>query len=131
MTSVVQFGVFPVVSSRAIEVPDYNLASQGRTLSIERLPNEPIGTFTLTLTNVVVGSSVQVEPQAGGAPMHSSIAAASTVVILLSAYGIGSPSNNLRVKVGKGSAPPYYKRYETLVTAKVGEQPVFVAQIPD
>lgn len=94
-------------------------------------PTDPLGVFTLTLTNVVVGSRVHVELQAAGTTLYDDTAAASTVVITLSGYAPGSPNNDLRIKVRKGSSATYYKPYETLTTAIVGEQSIYVSQIPD
>lgn len=92
---------------------------------------DPIGTFSLTLTNVVTGSAIQIESQDGTTSLHNSTAAGSTANITLSAYASGSPLNDLRIKVRKGSAAPYYQPYETLTTAIVGSQTIYVSQIPD
>jgi hypothetical protein len=94
-------------------------------------PTDPLGVFTLTLTNVVVGSRVNVSLQVAGTTLYDDLAAASTVVITLSGYTAGSANNDLRIKVRKGSAAPYYKPYETLATASVGAQLIYVSQIPD
>lgn len=94
-------------------------------------PTDPLGVFTLTLTNVVVGSRVNVSLQAAGTILYDATAAASTVVITLSGYAPGSPNNDLRIKVRKGSSATYYKPYETLATASVGEQSIYISQIPD
>ena len=96
-----------------------------------RLPTDPVGTFALTLTNVVSGSSIHIESQDGSTTLHNSTASGSTVVINLSAYAAGSNLNNLRIKVRKGSESPYYRPYETLTTAIVGSQSIYVSQIPD
>lgn len=96
-----------------------------------RLPSDSIGNFILTLTNVVVGSAIQIETQDGTATLHNSVAASSSPVINLSAYGAGSPYNALRIKVRKGTSSPYYQPYETLTTAFVGSQSIYVSQIPD
>lgn len=104
---------------------------QGGVFAIQRLPTDPIGAFTLTLTNVVTGSAIQIESQDGTTTLHNSTAAGSTVGINLSAYAGGSNLNNLRIKVRKGSAAPYYQPYETLTTAIVGSQSIYVSQIPD
>lgn len=92
---------------------------------------DPIGNFALTLTNVVTGSAIQIESQDGSTTLHNSTAAGSTVNITLQAYAAGSPLNELRIKVRKGSAAPYYQPYETLTTAVVGAQSIYVSQIPD
>lgn len=97
----------------------------------QRLPTDPIGTHTLTLSNVVVGSRVHIRDQADTTTLHDAIAAAATVVIPLSVYAAGSPLNNWRIKVRKASAAPYYIPYETLLTANVGASSIYVSQIPD
>lgn len=94
------------------------------------LPTDAIGTFTLTLTNLVVGSAIQIET-AAGALVEYRVAASSSEVFTLDAYAPGSASNDLRIKARKGSAAPYYKPFETLATAIVGAQSIYIAQIPD
>jgi len=101
------------------------------TLGYQRLPTDPIGTFALTLTNVVVGSAIQIEDQAGTTTLYNGTAATSSPLINLSAYAGGSGLNNLRIKVRKGSASPYYIPWETVTNAVVGSQTIYVAQIPD
>lgn len=86
--------------------------------------------YTLTLDNVAVGSLVHVETTAGAA-VYSVTAAAPTVVLPLQAYEFGSPLNNLRIKVRKGSAAPFYQPWETLATATPGSASIYVSQIPD
>lgn len=102
-----------------------------QSVQFQVLPTDTIGTFTLTLTNVVTGSAIQIESQDGSTTLHNSTAAGSTVNITLQAYAAGSPLNDLRIKVRKGSAAPYYQPYETLTTAVVGAQSIYVSQIPD
>lgn len=99
--------------------------------SVQSLPTDPIGTFALTLTNVVVGSSIQIEDQAGTTTLYNGTAATSTPLINLSAYAGGSGLNDLRIKVRKGTASPFYQPFETLTTAIVGSQSIYVAQIAD
>lgn len=130
MTSLVALFDSPMMCSRAIEVPDYNAAMAGMTYSIERLPSESIGVFMLTLTNLVIGSAVNVETQ-GGAVIEHRAAAASAEVFAIPAYVSGNPANSLRIKVRKGSAAPFYQPWETQAEATVGAQSIFVAQIPD
>lgn len=112
----------PSVGSRAL--------SPGAALGKLRLPSDPIGVFALTLTNLVVGSAVHVE-STSGVVLSSTVADADTAVIPLQAYAPGSPLNNLRIKVRKGSAAPFYQPWETLTTAVVGSQSIYVSQIPD
>lgn len=99
----------------------------GRT----RLPSDPIGVFTLTLTNLVIGSSVQIEIQGTTTTVHNAVVTSSVIIVSLQTYQSGNPNNNLRIKVRKGSSSPYYQPYETQTTAVVGSQSIYVSQIPD
>lgn len=94
------------------------------------LSTDSIGNYVLTLTNLVIGSAVQIETQAG-VLIENRTADASTEVFTVPAYTAGSANNNLRIKVRKGSSAPYYKPYETLATALVGAGSIYLSQIPD
>ena len=94
------------------------------------IDTEPLGLFSLTLTGLVAGSAIRVETQAGAA-IEFRTATSSTEVFSVPAFGPGNAANNLRIKVRKGSAAPYYQPYETQATAFVGSQSIFVSQIPD
>lgn len=133
MSSAVFFDFLPQLATTH-EVP----ATRGRydvsgmfAIQQQALSTDPIGVFTLTLTNVVVGSAIQVEDQAGTTTLYNGTAASSSPVLTLSAYAAGSGLNDLRIKVRKGSASPFYRPFETLTTAIVGSQSIYVAQIPD
>lgn len=101
------------------------------SFALQAYADDPIGNFLLTLTNVVTGSAIQIESQDGTTTLHNSTASGSTVVINLSAYAGGSNLNNLRIKVRKGSAAPFYQPYTTFTTAIVGAQSIYVNQLPD
>lgn len=101
------------------------------SLAKQSLPNDPIGTHTLTLTNVVVGSRVFIRDQANTTTHYDQIAGASTVVIPLQVYVGGSPLNNWSIKVRKSSAAPKQLPYETSMTATAGSSSIFVSQVPD
>ena len=103
----------------------------GFAFGVCRLPTDPIGTFSLTLTNVVIGSRIHIETQGDGTTLHDSVADATDETISLSAYASGSPYNALRIKVRKASSAPTYKPFETLATAIVGAQSIYVGQIAD
>ena len=107
------------------------ITSVGVSLGVCRLPTDPIGTFALTLTNVVVGSRIHIETQGDGTALHDSVADATDETISLSAYASGSAYNALRIKVRKGTGSPTYKPFETLATAIVGAQSIYVGQIAD
>ncbi len=116
--------IFGISRGRAV---DHGLFAIGNA----RLPSDAIGNFILTLTNVVVGSAVQIETQDGSSTLYNGVAATSSPTINLSAYASGSAYNDLRIKVRKGTSSPYYRAYETLTTAFVGSQAIYVSQIPD
>lgn len=103
----------------------------GVSLGVARLPTDPIGIFALTLTHLVVGSVIQVEAAGDGTVFAFLTADSTSETINLSAYSAGSPNNDLRIKVRKGSAAPFYQPYETQATAIVGAQSIYVSQIPD
>ncbi len=103
----------------------------GGAIARQALATDPVGNFTLTLLNVVVGSAIRVEAQSTGAELWTGTAAAGTVLVPLFAYSAGSPLNDLRIKVRKGSSAPFFRPFETLATAIVGAASVFVAQIED
>lgn len=101
-----------------------------------RLPTDPIGTYALTLENVPAGSRVHIEDQLGTTTLSDEIATgtAGTFVTYnktLQVYAGGSPLNNWRIKVRKASAAPYFRPYETLMTATVGGGSIYVSMIQD
>lgn len=133
MSAFFALSLLPILA-RVAPVP----AFRGRThfseagpYALGRLATDSVGNFNLSLTNVVVGSSWRVEVQSTGALVAQGTAVASDVPMTIAAYGSGSPLNDLRIKVRKGTAAPYYKDYETLAAAVVGSQSIYVAQIPD
>ena len=107
------------------------ISRAGASLEYERLPTESIGSMLLTLTNVVVGSRVNIRDQAGTTTIYDGEAASSSVSVSIPVYAIGSSLNDLRIKVRKASGSPNYIPYETLTTAVVGTQSIYVSQIPD
>lgn len=102
----------------------------GQSVSQQRLPTDSIGTFTLTLTNLVVGSAIRVETQTGTL-IEFRTAASGTEVFSVPAYDSGNAANDLRIKVRKGTSAPKYLPFSTLATAAVGSASVFVAQVAD
>jgi len=96
-----------------------------------RLPTDPIGILTLTLNNIVTGSSLQIESQDSSTVFHNSVVSGTTKSVTLQVYAPGSALNALRIKVRKGSVEPFYRPYETLLSAVVGAQSIYVSQIPD
>ena len=101
------------------------------SLGVCRVPTDPIGTTTITFTNVIDGSSLQIESQDGSTTLHNSVISGTTKSVTLQVYAPGSPLNALRIKVRKGSVEPFYQPYETLLPAAVGAQSIYVSQIPD
>jgi len=130
VTSLVDVFSSPIALSRTIDVPDFNSGYLNNSVSIQRLPDEPIGTTTITLTNLVIGSAIQVETQAG-ALVENRTADTTTEVFTLNLFAPSSAENDLRIKVRKGSAEPFYRPYETLTTLTAAAQSIFVSQISD
>jgi len=95
------------------------------------LDTDALGLFVLTLTNIVDGSSLQIESQDGTQVFHTSTVTGTSKTVNLSAYGPTSPLNALRIKVRNGTTAPKQLPFETLATAAVGSQSIFVAQVPD
>lgn len=132
MTSIVAPTALGLVVSFDVSVPDYNRSVLGTlTHTIERLPTESVGTFTLTLTNIVIGSVVRIEIASTGVEVETRTADTTTEVFSVPAYSAGSVSNDLRIKVRKGTAAPKYLPFSTLATASVGAGSVYVAQVAD
>lgn len=131
----------------AVSIPDrygtFTPSGRGRihaagrlALGVDRLPSDPVGTFTLTLTNVAVGSRYRVERVADGSvatPVGQAegVAASSSVPMSLDYFTDGNPNNNLRIKVRKGTSATRYKPLETQAVAGRGSQSVYIAQVSD
>ena len=86
-------------------------------------------THALTLSNVVVGSRVHIESQDGATQHYDQTAAASSVVIPVTVYG--DSRDDWRIRIRKGSASPYYRPWDTLMSATAGSSSIYVSQIPD
>lgn len=104
-----------------------NIASFARQV----LPTDPQGSMTLSLTNVVTGSRYRIELLSDGSLLAEGTAGGSTLNIPLDYYTIGSPSNDVKIKVRKATSPTRYKPYETQATLAAGTVTVFIAQVSD
>ena len=112
-------------------LPTSKSASYGMVgISVAALPTDPIGTNALTLTNLVSGSAIRVE-EADGTLREFREADATSEAFTLDVYSAGSAKNNLVIKVRKGTAAPKYLPFTTYVTAAVGSQSVYIAQVAD
>ena len=116
--------MFPIGRGNVVDMAAF-------AIGVCRLDTDPIGNFTLTLNNVVIGSRIHVETQGDGATLHDSVADSADETIVLSAYASGSPYNDLRIKVRKASSGTTYQPWETLATAVVSSNSIYVSQIPD
>ena len=105
--------------------------SAGQSHAAQLLPTDPDGVYSLTLANLVVGSAIRIEVAGTGALVEQRTAAASSEAFSIPAYAGASALNNLRTKVRKGSASPFYQPWETLAAAFDGAASIFVSQIPD
>ncbi len=87
------------------------------------------GTCNLTLTSLVVGSAIRIEVAATGALVEARTAASSSEAFSITVTG--SSDDDLRIKVRKGSSAPFYQPFETLATALVGAQSIYIGQVAD
>lgn len=110
---------------------EFGLSGRPESAGLFRLPNDPLGTFTMRLTNLVVGSRVRVEDLSGGTELDSFVATAAEHDRTLQRYTSGNPLNNLRIKVRKASEAPAYRPFETQAVAQAGTVSVYVFQEPD
>lgn len=99
-------------------------------LGSARLPTDPIGTTTVTLTNLISGSAIRIE-EADGTLREYREADATSEEFTLQVYSVGSAKNDLVIKVRKGTAAPKYLPYTTYMTAAVGAQSVYISQVAD
>jgi hypothetical protein len=126
----------PFVEYAAVDLYARSIPFPRAEAATQLLPTDVVGSMTLTLTNVVVGSRYRIERQGDGSlatPTGNAegVAGASTVTITLDYYAGGSANNDLRIKVRKGSSAPKYQPFETLATIAAGAQSVYVAQVAD
>lgn len=85
-------------------------------------------TSTLTLTNVVAGSSYRVEDTSDNSLIDSGTAAGSSVSVTVP--WLGSP-RTLRIKVRKASAAPKYQPFETSAVVGLADTTTYITQVPD
>jgi hypothetical protein len=106
--------------------------ANGCAVGSQSLPTDQIGNYALTMTNMVPGSSYEIEPYAGGASIALGTADATGQVTLnIPVYPGGNSANTLRVKVRQGTVAPYYQPYETQVIASIGSSSLYINQLPD
>lgn len=93
-----------------------------------RHPTDPIGIFTLSLKNLVVGSRVRIEAITSGQLIDEFVSTAVNEDRAISLYASGSPLNDLRIKVRKASESPTYRPFESQTAAQRGVVTVYVFQ---
>lgn len=101
------------------------------SLSRQGIATDPVGTTTLTLQNVVNGSNIQIETQDGTVTRLYDTYSTGDPPITLDVYQSGSALNDLRIKIRKGSASPFYRPYETQLTLSTAPISIYVSQMPD
>ena len=104
------------------------MPSLGGSYSRGRLATDSIGNFSLTLTNLVIGSRVHIQVTSTGVAVDDIVADATSETIVIPAYSPGSANNDLTIKVRKASVAPFYRPYRTQVTALVGSQSIYIEQ---
>lgn len=109
-------------------------ASFGMTASVARLPTDPVGTHALTLNNVPAGARIFIRDQNDTTTLSDEVKVGDESVAYnktLQVYAGGSPLNNWRIRVRKASGTPFYRPYETLMTATVGSSSIYVSMQAD
>lgn len=126
MSSIWQFSALPYVISRDVEVPEYGLNAINATLTIQRLPTEPVGSTAVTFVGVHANSEIRVY-----LPDTTETAGvencADDPVLSWSAYAPGSANNTVRIVI----VHPDYKIKEFNYVSSVGNQSLPVQQEPD
>lgn len=114
--------------------------TKGAPAGVQRDPNAALGTFTLRLRNVVVGSRYRVGVVSNGALATPNLNAEGVVPggsgltdhsLVLDYFAVGNTKNNLRIDIRKGTSDPEYLPFDTLAVAQAGTVDVFVSQILD
>jgi len=98
---------------------------------VQRLPTDALGDMTLRLTNVVPGSTYDVEAVDTGMKVLAGRADSSLLVLAIPYYANTGTNNDMRLKIRKASEAPYYQSYETQFTAGPGVQSIFINQLSD
>ena len=122
--------------------------------AVNPLPSDVvIGSHSLTLINIVNDSHVWIGTQIGSTTIwnkawgtqdyayeESSVTydgvgvnydSQYDSVIVLPVYKFGSALNDWRIRIRKSTEEPYYRPYETLMTATAGSSSIYISQIPD
>lgn len=126
MTSVVQMWDYPFVSVRTLDIPDFNAAVLGETLSIERLPSEPVGTTAVTFAGVHANSEIRVYLPNGIEAAGVENCSADHV-LTWGAYLVGNANNIVTIRI----VHPSYKIKEFAYTTVAGVQSIPVQQEVD
>lgn len=97
-------------------------------VTLQALPSDPVGTYSLRLQNIIPGSRYRIETLSEGVTLAEGVADSSNVDLTLQLYASGSPYNNLRIKARNASATPAYRPFESQAVAQLGTVTVFVFQ---
>lgn len=102
----------------------------------QRLATEPVGTFTLRLTNIVSGSRYRISRSGDNSlatptGVAEGVAGATTVDITLDLYAAGNSNNNLAIDVRKGTSATKYLPFRTQATAQSGTVTAYISQVAD
>lgn len=113
-------------NSASVDVPDYSASRLVSTLSIERLPTEPVGITTVTFSGVNAGSEIRVYLP-GGTEATGIETCSDNQVLSWPVYAPESPNNTVTVRIVSMT----YKIKELSFTSTVGTVSLPVQQEPD
>lgn len=135
MTSFIGFGHVGKIGG-SVDVPNLRgkwWPGHGGLHARQLLLTDAKGTCTLRLKNAVAGSRYRIEVVAGGALVaDGDVPGAPGIAVDLDVavpyYAAGNPANDLRIKVRKASAAPYYRPFETQASAQAGVVVAYISQ---
>ena len=121
--SVWMIGVMPYVVSRTIDVPEFNVTQNDRTLIVQRLPSEAIGNASVVFSGVNAGSEIRVFYADGtdAAGVETCVANQS---LIWSVFGPGNVNNTVTIRI----VHPDYRIKEFTYTSAMGAQTIAIQQ---
>ena len=87
----------------------------GLSVGVFRLPTDPLYFMTLTLDNIVIGSRYRISRHSNNQELATGVAVSSTEII--TGIPVYSSGMLIDITVRQASASPFYKIFDTAVTA--------------
>ena len=91
----------------------------GVVVSRGRLATDSIGNCLVSVTNAVVGSRYRIEVSSTGVMVVEGDVADADFTVNVPVYPSGNSANTLRLKIRKATSSPFYRPFETQITASL------------